>query len=233
MIKAKSKLWYLKQINLFDGMTREFGQMMEENTVMQEFEKGEKIYLGVDPASHIYILKVGRVKVSQEPLGKKELIKAILYPGEIFGETGLIGAHSYIDEATALDRVIVCIMDVKYMQTLMEMHPSLGMAVTASLGKKLARMERKLESLIFKDAHGRILELLMRMAADHGQHDDDEIVVQHNLTHQDLANLTATSRQTVTTVLNELSDAGLIRLERKRIFVKDLAALGMEASRQS
>ncbi len=231
MIKAKSKLWYLKQINLFDGMTPEFGKMMEENTVMQVFEKGDKIYLGVDPASHIYILKVGRVKVSQEPLGKKELIKAILYPGEIFGETGLIGANSYIDEATALDRVIVCIMDVKYMQILMEMHPSLGMAVTASLGKKLARMERKLESLIFKDAHGRILELLMRMAADHGQHDDDEIVVQHNLTHQDLANLTATSRQTVTTVLNELSEAGLIRLERKRIFVKDLAALGMEAAR--
>lgn len=231
MIANKSKLWYLKQINLFDGMTPDLGVMVEEKTDMQVFEKGEKVYLGVDPAQHIYILKEGRVKLSQEPEGKKELIKAIIYPGEIFGENGLTGAMQYADEATALDRVLVCVMDIKYLKTLMEMHPSLGLAFTASLGMKLARMERKLESLIFKDAHGRILELLMRMADDHGIPDDEEILLQHNLTHQDLANLTATSRQTVTTFLNELRDAGLIRLERKKIFIKDMTNLGLQAAK--
>lgn len=233
MTRNRSKMWYLKQINLFKGMTPELGAMVEERTFMKEFEKGEKIFLGVDPAQHIYILKEGRVKVSQEREGKKELIKAILYPGEIFGETGLIGAPTYTDEATALDRVLVCVMDVKYMQDLMEMHPSLSLAVTASLGKKLERMERKLESLIFKDAYGRVLELLMKMATDHGKSSRNGIEVQHNLTHQDLANLTATSRQTVTTILNELRDAGLINIERKKIFVHDMDSLGVYAAKSA
>ncbi len=232
MTRKRSKMWYLKQVNLFKGMTPELRDMVEERTFMKEFEKGEKIFLGVDPAQNIYILKEGRVKISQEHEGR-ELIKAILYPGEIFGETGLVGATTYNDEATALDRVLVCVMDVKYMQALMQLHPSLSLAVTASLGKKLQRMERKLESLIFKDAYGRVLELLMRMATDHGELSNDGIVLQHNLTHQDLANLTATSRQTVTTILNELRDAGLISLERKKIFVRDLDSLELYAAKSA
>lgn len=233
MTTKHSKLWYLKQVNLFNGMPPEMAVKVEEMTEMKSFAKGEKIYLGVDPAKHIFILKEGRVKVSQESGAKRELIKAILYPGEIFGETGLSGAESYMDEATALDEdVLVCTMDVKYMEMLMKMHPSLGLAVTASIGKKLEKMERKLESLIFKDAYGRVLELLLRMVSDHGKSSKgDTILLEHNLTQQDLANLAATSRQTVTTILNEFQEDGLIRMERKKIFVNDIDALrGLEVN---
>lgn len=219
-------MWYLKQVNIFNGMTAELGAKVEEMTVMESFEKGDKIFLGVDPAEHLYILKEGRVKIGQNPDGNKELIKAILYPGEIFGENGLTGAENYSDEATALDnRVLVCAMKVSHLEMLMEMHPALGLSVTTSLGQKLARMERKLESLIFKDAHGRIVDFLLHMAQDHGTANNGEMLIQHNLTHQDMANLTATSRQTVTTILNTLRDSGVIRMERKKIFVEDMEAL--------
>jgi len=226
MNSRKSKMWYLKQINLFNGMPPEMGPMVEEMTEMQVFSKGETIYMGLDTATHIYILKTGRVKIAQSTDEGKELIKAILYPGEIFGECGLSGAEMYLNEATALDQeVLVCAMDIKHLKSLMTMHPTLGLAVTASLGKKLARLDRKLDSLIFKDAQGRIVDLLFRMAKDYGQKNGNSTLIEHNLTHQDLANLTATSRQTVTTILNELSTAGLIRMERKKVFVKDINAL--------
>lgn len=226
MKTMKTKTWYLKQINLFNGMTPTLGKKVDDMTDMIEFGKGDTIFIDKDPASHIYILKSGRVKVSQTTDKGKELIKAILQPGEIFGECGLSGSDVHMNEATALDAdVLVCVLKVEDLKELMTLHPTLGLAVTASLGEKLARLDRKLESLIFKDAHGRVVDLLHRMATDFGQQNGDTLIIEHNLTHQDLANLTATSRQTVTTILNELCDSGVIRMERKKVYVQDMNAL--------
>jgi len=222
----KAKLWHLKQVNLFRGMPAELGAKVEEMTTMQSFTKGSKLFLSPDPTNNLFILKSGRVKVSKVAEDGKELIKAILYPGEIFGETGLSGSLMRGDEATALDNnVLVCAMKIDDLKTLMSMHPSLGLSVTASLGKKMARMDRQLESLIFKDAQGRVIEFLLLMAKDHGEVIGKHVIIEHNLTHQDMANLTATSRQTVTTILNDLKEEGILSIERKKVLVKDMAAL--------
>jgi CRP-like cAMP-binding protein len=86
-------------------------------------------------------------------------------------------------------------------------------------------VERKMESLIFKDARTRIIDLIIQMAEKRGTKIGDEILLKHDLTHQDIANLTATSRQTVTVTLNELKDQDLIYMERKKILIRDIAKL--------
>lgn len=226
MKSRKTKTWYLKQINLFNGMSPTLGKKVDDMTDMIEFVKGDTIFVGNDPATHIYILKSGRVKVSQTTDKGKELIKEILQPGEIFGECALSGSDVHLNEATALDAdVLICVLKVEDLKELITLHPTLGLAVTASLGEKLARLDRKLESLIFKDAHGRVVDLLYKMATEFGRKNGDALLIEHNLTHQDLANLTATSRQTVTTILNELAETGVIRMERKKVFVNDMSAL--------
>jgi CRP/FNR family transcriptional regulator, cyclic AMP receptor protein len=79
--------------------------------------------------------------------------------------------------------------------------------------------------LVFKDARTSIIELILSMTKEHGENRGNQILIKHNLTHQDLANLTATSRQTVTTLLNELKEQGVIEMERKKIFVLKIQAL--------
>ena len=86
-------------------------------------------------------------------------------------------------------------------------------------------VERKMEALIFKDARTRIIDLLKQMAEKYGKEVGDEILLKHDLTHQDLANLTATSRQTVTVTLNELKEKDLIYMERKKILIRDIKNL--------
>lgn len=88
----------------------------------------------------------------------------------------------------------------------MQANSLLSMAVTKNIGEKLRNIERRLESLIFKDARERIIDFMKEMAAKYGKAIGVEILVKHDLTHQDIANLTATSRQTVTTVLNDLKE---------------------------
>jgi len=89
-------------------------------------------------------------------------------------------------------------------------------------------MESRLESLVFKDSRSRIVEFLTNLVAKKGQRVGYEWVIRNFITHQEIANLTATSRQTVTTVLNDLRTKNLLTFNRKRLLVRDLEALKAE-----
>jgi len=107
----------------------------------------------------------------------------------------------------------------------MQQNASLNFKVTKLIGFRLRKVERRLESLIFKDARTRIIDFIKDMAKEQGKKIGDEILVKHFLTHQDIANLTATSRQTVTTVLNDLKDNDLIYMERNKFLIRDINKL--------
>jgi len=110
-------------------------------------------------------------------------------------------------------------------KSLIQENQILNFRVTKNLGQKLKKIEKKLESLIFLDARTRIVEFLREMAVENGQRVGYETLVHNSLTHLDIAKLTATSRQTVTTVLNELREQNQIYFDRKRILIRDLATL--------
>ena len=96
------------------------------------------------------------------------------------------------------------------------------------MGSRVLDMENRLESLVFKDSRSRIIEYLVSLVNKSGQRVGYEWVVRKFITHQEIANLTATSRQTVTTVLNELRTSELLTFNRKRLLVRDLDKLKEE-----
>ena len=92
-------------------------------------------------------------------------------------------------------------------------------------GSRIMRAENKLDSLIFKDARTRIIEFIKDSVASRGRRVGYEMLLKHSLTHQDIANITCTSRQTVTLVLNDLKKSDLIYFNRGKILVRDIAKL--------
>jgi len=90
---------------------------------------------------------------------------------------------------------------------------------------KLQRIARNLESLTFKDSSTRVIEFLTGYAEEYGKKIGNEIFIKTTFTHQDIANLTATSRQTVTTVMNNLKDKKIIDFSRNKIIVRNPAEL--------
>ena len=86
-------------------------------------------------------------------------------------------------------------------------------------------MERKIESLVFKDARTRIIDFLRDTALEKGQKVGFEMMIKNHFTHKDIASLTGTSRQTVTTVMNELREKNLINFDRRRILIRDMEKL--------
>jgi CRP-like cAMP-binding protein len=193
----------------------------------KQYKKGDFVFFPNDPSDKIYFLRSGKVKIGSYLSNGREIIKALLNPGEIFGELALFKTtNKRSDFALALDNVEVCIMGIDDMKNLMKDDQDFGLQITMILGNKLVKTERRMESLLFKDARTRIVEYIKELAEEKGQRVGYEALIRDFfLTHQDIANLTGTSRQTVTTVLNELRDENLIYFDRKRLLIRDLTKL--------
>lgn len=225
-MSEKTKLWYLENFNLFKELTMEEMQTIEKQTQMREIKKGDYIYFPEDPSTQIYFLKKGSIKIGNYSDDGRESIKAVLRSGEIFGELSLIGEGKRNDFAQALeDNVLICAMSMKDMEFMMENSSKLSLRVTKIIGLRLRKTEIKLNDLLFKDARQRIVDFVRNLAEEQGVKIGDEIMVKHPFTHQDIANLTASSRQTVTTVLNELKEQDLLYMERKKFLIRDISKL--------
>jgi CRP-like cAMP-binding protein len=148
--------------------------------------------------------------------------------GEVFGELSLIGEGKRRDFAYAMETTSACSITVEEMRGLLKDHNSLSLFLMRILGSRVLEMEQRLESLVFKDSRSRIVEFLIELVEKNGQRVGYEWVVRKFITHQEIANLTATSRQTVTTVLNELRNKELLTFNRKRLLVRDREALEKE-----
>jgi len=226
MTAQNSKLWHLEQINLFKNLSEEELEELDDLTVMKTADKNQFIYFPQEPSKILFFLKAGRIKIGSYSEEGKEIIKAILHPGEVFGEMGIVGEESRKDFAVAMDlETRMCTLHVDQFVKMMHANSQLSLEVTKTIGEKLRNIERRLESLIFKDARERIIDFMKEMAKKYGKNIGDEVLVKHDLTHQDIANLTATSRQTVTTVLNDLKEKDLIYMERKRFLIRELDKL--------
>lgn len=93
------------------------------------------------------------------------------------------------------------------------------------MGKRLIYSQQRVESLLFKDAKTRIMEYVLEQANKNGKRSAEGVRVRNHLTHQEIASYTGTSRQTVTTILNQLREEGMIDFNRKEFFIKKIEAL--------
>lgn len=198
---------------------------ISEKTTMCDFQRADYVYFPEDPSDTLYFLKEGKVKIANYSDEGREIIKTILQPGEMFGEFSLFGEDRRADFAQAMEQVKVCRINKKDFEELMERYGPVSVKVNKLIGLRLKKLERRLESLFFKDARARIVEFLLDMAEENGEKVGFETMIKNHLTHQNIADLTATSRQTVTTILNELKSENLINFDRRQILIRDLDQL--------
>lgn len=223
---SDQSLWYLENIDV-NGIfcPKKIGRGDMDQHVHKHYKKGDYIYLPNEHADKIFFLTEGRVKIGTYGDSGKEITKAILGPGEVFGELSLIGEDKRRDFTYAMEDTVVCVMSVQDMKNMMRDHNALNLFLMKIMGSRMLEMEQRLESLVFKDSRTRIIEFLHELGAKKGQRVGYEMLVRKFITHQEIANLTATSRQTVTTVLNELRNDNIITFNRKRLLIRDMDRL--------
>ena len=225
-----ANFWYLENVDLNNILCpKKLGNALNTNN-QPNYKKGDYIYMPEQSSDKVYFLSSGRVKIGSYSSSGKEITKAILEAGQVFGELSLINEGSRRDFAYAMEDTDVCALSVTEMKGLIKDHSSLSLLMMRIMGNRVLDMEQRLESLVFKDSRTRIVEVLVELTHKKGERVGYEHVVRRFITHQEIANLTATSRQTVTTVLNELRTKILITFNRKRLLVRDIEKLGGEAT---
>lgn len=221
-----ASLWYFESVDLFNVLCPHKVKTMDQTHTFNHYKKSQFIYFPEEPSKYIYMIAEGRVKIGNYTSDGKEVVKAILSKGEIFGELALTGEDTRSDFAQAMDEdTQICPMSIQDMQELMKDDKELSLKIFKLIGFRIKRLEKKIESLVFKDARTRIIEFIRDAAEWKGQKVGFETLVNTKLTHKDIANLTGTSRQTVTTILNELKEKNLITFNRRRILIRDLEKL--------
>lgn len=226
MSEKSSNLWYFENVDLFNILCPSKTPSMKDKHPITKFKKDEFIYFPDDKSNHVYMIASGRVKIGGHTDEGKEMLRAILGEGEVFGELALTGEGKRRDFAQAMDNnTEICPMTIEDLEELMVDNKPLSLKIYKLIGIRFRKLERKLESLVFKDARSRIIEFLKDMAEERGQKVGFEMMIKNHLTHKDIASLTGTSRQTVTTILNELKEKNIINFDRRRILIRDMEQL--------
>ena len=220
-----SALWYFESVNLYQILCPHKVKTMAEKHTYNTYKKDQYIYFPSEQATHIYMIVNGRVRIGHYQETGTEVITSILTTGEIFGELALAGEDHRKDFAQAMESTTICPLSLEELKNLMKANKELSFKLLKLIGLRLMKLERKLELLVFKDARTRIIEFLKDTAAWKGKKVGYETMIPTRLTHKDIAALTGTSRQTVTTILNELKEKNLINFDRKKILIRDLESL--------
>lgn len=228
MAAMQSKVWYLKGIKLFSDLPDEEIRRMDAITQMVSVKSKEMIYLPGDPGDRIFLLKEGRVKISRLTEDGKELALDILGSGEVFGELEVLEGLPRDTMAEVLEDAAICVIKRSDFDTFIKSRPDLSIKLTKLIGFRLKRIERRIEDLVFRDVPSRLAHLLLDLARETGVKERRGIRLQVKLTHQEIANLIGSTRETVSAILGDFKRRGLIDQQKREMIIlneKDLAAI--------
>jgi CRP/FNR family cyclic AMP-dependent transcriptional regulator len=214
------------RVRLFEGLgPAEMAEIMAAARALRK-ERGEFVYMPGDRAECVYVLRKGRVKLSVLSESGKEFAIDIIRAGEIFGEFALVDEATRSNMTQALDDALMWVFHKRDFVRFLEARPKLAMNYIRMVGDRRRKMEKKLSDITTKDVPSRVCELLHELSTTGGTdahgHAHEPLVP---LTHQDVASLIGASRQTTTTVLNDLERRGIIELGRGSIRVLRLKDL--------
>ena len=211
---------------LFATLTDEETARLASVAKERSFRKHDFVYRHGDDATHVYIVLKGEVKIGYAGVDGREIIRSVVRPHAIFGQTALSGSKQRDGFSQCLSsETTVLQLPVALLQQLMRQNFGLCQLLLQNLGQQLQTAQNRLTSVVMHDARTRIVEFLRETVKSSGQKVGFEYLIRHCLTHQDIANITCTSRQTVTLVLNELRKANLIYFNRGKILIRDVASL--------
>jgi CRP/FNR family transcriptional regulator, cyclic AMP receptor protein len=213
-----NKLAYLSMVEIFQDLDESEMKYIDQVTTMVATPKGRVFFDPYASAEVLFILKKGDVSLYRiNPEGKK-LVTARLTTGSIFGEMAVLGQRMHEAYAEAMSDCLVCVMNRSEVEKLLLQHPRIAMRLAESLGRRLAEVEARLEDMAFKSVSGRLASLLLRLADETDWRGRPVIT---GLTHQQLAELIGSYRETVTMTLNEFKDSGCVSLGRRKIVIVD------------
>jgi CRP-like cAMP-binding protein len=211
-------LSYHTAVELFQGISDSESQRVARLCAERRYRKGTTIFSKGDPADSLYIVKDGRVRVLSLSDKGTETILHILKQGAIFGEL-LLSEEKRALTATAGTDVLVTVISKGSMVELLTSIPTVSKNFIRLLSRRLAKVEREFADFGHTWSYHRLSKILLQLCEEHGQETPKGTMIPLRLTHEDLANLIGTTRETVTTQMNRFRRMGLVKRQDRFLVV--------------
>ena len=197
-----------------------------------EAPKGEYIYFEAYNHNKLYFIKEGYIKIGYIDNDGNEKLKEIIRTGEIFGQFSLERNNLNGEFAQAYKNdVSLCAFTVEDFEKLLTKKAELALKYSKQVGAKLRHIENRLVNLLNKDVKTRLTHFLWHLVEqDLGENSPEGFCIPNYLTHEDIANLIGSSRQTVTTMINELEAEHVLSYNRQQICFLDVKKLKKQVS---
>ena len=225
--ETSEEFWYLHNINLYAILCPpKIKGYLKGHSL--GYKKEEVIYSEHETDKNIYLISSGTVKLVKYDHEGNEIVIIILKKGEIFGEKALLGIEKRQEYALAnSNKTILCPLSTESMYTLMRDNEQFELYIKKLIGLRLKKFERRLEILFHKDIKTRLVEFIRELLDDEisgGASIDGVYTLNHIFTHSEIANLIGTTRATVTRILNQFKDEGLLDYNRTSITLFNTAS---------
>ena len=184
---------------------------------VQEFAKRRVIYDAQQPSDHLYVVILGRVKITNVGDDGSQMVARIICAEGLFGEGCLIGANRKSESAVALDNVTLMSWSTIEIEHHIEREPRLGLALSQYLVRQCIELQDRIESMAVYKTPERVMLALIQLADSLGTPMADGAVRVPALTHHTIAEFVGTSREIVTFQLNRLRRMGMLRYSRKHM----------------
>ncbi len=219
----------LHQSPLFASLDEDGAAALMELLTEQVVVKGGVLFQEDEPGDHLFLILEGKVKLGHASADGRESLMAILGPGEMFGELSLFDPGLRTSTATALTEARVLRLGNTQFMPWLAGRPEVAAALLQTLARRLRRTNEAMADLVFSDVPGRVAKALMELGEKFGTLIPSGLLVTHDMTQEELAQLVGASRETVNKALADFAQRGWITLESRQVLILDIERLGKRA----
>lgn len=185
-------------------------------------ERGSVLFYEGDTGDQLYVVVDGKIKLGRHGATGRENLLAVLGPGQMFGELSLFDPGPRSTTATAVTKCTLWVLEHNELTPWLAGRPEVAKGLLGQLAKRLRRANDVVSDLVFSDVPGRVAKALLELASRFGERTDHGLVVHHELTQEELAQLVGASRETVNKALADFAARGWLRLEPRSVTILDL-----------
>jgi len=210
----------IENVPIFASLSCEEMAEIASITSAQTLEKGDMVYMAGDRGGKLYVLHVGRVKISRLNMSGKEQVIRVIGPGEFMGELSLFGSMPLTDNAEVIETSTMCVIEGAKLKGLMVKYTSIAFKVMDELSRRLEKVETLLEAISLNSVEQRLAQALLTLSGD-----KNDVILR--MTKGDFASQMGMSQETLSRKLTVFQDNGLIALKgHKKILI--LNRIGLE-----
>ncbi|MDA0709577.1 MAG: Crp/Fnr family transcriptional regulator [bacterium] len=209
----------LKQVPLFANLTGQEYEMLAGAMMVRKFPKDCMVIWAEDEGDSFFVIQSGSVKVTVNASDGREMILSSLGPRDFFGDMSLLDGEPRSANVVTLSVTEALVLRrVDFLKAL-QRHPTIAVHLMVALASRLRKADHQTANLALLGIADRISQVLMEIAAEQGVKTAEGIVIRKRPTHQTIASMSGTARETVTRILKHLSDDGYIRSRGKELLI--------------